>query len=161
MLLVKIPPVKEWLPEDGLPQGCSLMIPFQDPENVGAVIRSAIAFGVKNILLLSESAHPFHPRALRASGGAVLKASLYHGPSLHDVPVDLPIMALSREGADISTVDFPDTFAFLPGIEGQGVPERFRDRAVAIPIRESVESLNAAAATAIALYVWDKKGGKA
>ncbi|MEW6079784.1 MAG: 16S rRNA (guanine(527)-N(7))-methyltransferase RsmG [Thermodesulfobacteriota bacterium] len=159
LLMVTTPPVRRWEPSEGLPAGCSLLVPFQDPENVGAVIRSAMAFGVDHIILLSESAHPYHPRALRASGGAVLKADLMEGPALKDIPGDLPVIALSAEGEDISTVTFPRTFAFLPGMEGQGLPLHFRKRAVAIPIDKAVESLNAATAVAIAFYAWKQKRG--
>jgi 16S rRNA (guanine527-N7)-methyltransferase len=158
ILLVKTPDIKQWTAAEGLPPGCSVLVPFQDPENVGALIRSAVAFGVDNIILLSECAHPFHPKALRASGGVILKANLLEGPALKDIPGNLPVIALSREGKDISTIAFPRTFAFLPGIEGQGLPLHLRDRAVAIPIRETVESLNAATATAIAFYVWAQAG---
>ena len=157
MLLVTIPAVRKWLPDEGLPPGCSVLVPFQDPENVGAVIRSAVAFGVNHVILLSESANPFHPKALRASGGAVLKANLLEGPALNDIPGNLPVIALSREGQDISTIRFPGTFAFLPGIEGQGLPMHLKTQTVAVPIAETVESLNAATAAAIAFYVWAGK----
>ena len=147
----------QWMPSDGLPEGCSLLIPFQDPENVGAVIRSAVAFGVKNIILLSESAHPYHPKALRASGGAVLRANLFEGPALKDIPQTLPIIALSPEGKNIADFKFPKTFGLLPGIEGAGLPDHFRSHCFSIPIRKEVESLNAATAAAIALYIWSQK----
>lgn len=159
MLLVATPDIGKWAATDGLPPGCSVLIPFQDPENVGTVIRSAVAFGVDNIILLSESAHPFHPKALRASGGAVLKANLMEGPALKDIPDNLPVLALSGEGKDIATVEFPADFAFLPGMEGQGLPPYLRARTVAIPIRKAVESLNAATAAAIAFYVWASRAG--
>jgi 16S rRNA (guanine(527)-N(7))-methyltransferase RsmG len=157
MLLVKIPAIPQWMPSDGFPEGCNLMIPFQDPENVGAVIRSAVAFGVRNIILLSESAHPYHPKSLRASGGAVLRVNLLDGPALKDIPESLQIIALSPEGKNIATSDFPKAFGLLPGIEGSGLPDHLRGRAVSIPIRKQVESLNAATAAAIALYIWSQK----
>ncbi|MCU0600076.1 MAG: 16S rRNA (guanine(527)-N(7))-methyltransferase RsmG [Desulfobacterales bacterium] len=157
ILLVKTPLVPKWSPEDGLPEGTSMLIPFQDPENVGAVIRTAVAFGVKNIILLAESAHPYHPKSIRASGGAVLRASISEGPALKDIPKNLPIIALSPEGTNISGCEFPNTFAFLPGIEGSGLPDHLRARAYSIPIHKEVESLNAATAAAIALYIWSQK----
>ena len=42
----------------------------------------------------------------------------------------------------------------MPGLEGEGLPEAWRSRTLAIPIRPEVESLNAAAAVAVALYAW-------
>lgn len=160
ILLVKTAPMTAWNPEDGLPVGCSILIPFQDPENVGAVIRSAIAFGVENIILLAEAAHPYHPKSIRASGGAVLRANLFEGPSVNELTDELPIVSLSSEGKDISGFDFPDTFGFLPGIEGPGLPDHLRSKALSIPIRKEVESLNAATTVGIALYVWSQSRGK-
>lgn len=156
LLLIRIPAVPRWEPEDGLPEGCTIFIPFQDPENVGAAIRSAVALGAAQAILLAESAHPYHPKALRASGGAVLRARLLEGPSLNDLPEDLPLLALSAEGEDLADFVFPRSFGLLVGMEGPGLPDFWRSRALAIPISPEVESLNAATAAAIALYVWSR-----
>lgn len=160
LLVVRLPDIGKWEPSMGFGDGCTLLVPFQDPENVGAVVRSAAALGANRIIFLSESAHPFHPKALRASGGAVFRVNLLHGPSLQDLPETLPIVPLSSEGADIAGFEFPEVFAFLPGVEGPGLPERWRRRAVSIPILPGVESLNAATAAGIALYVWSRSRGR-
>ncbi len=154
LLLVKTPEIPRWDPEAGLSEGCTVFVPFQDPENVGAVVRSSVAFGVSRLILLEESAHPYHPKALRASGGAVLRARFMEGPSIHQLPVNMPIFALSPAGMDIATFEFPERFGLLPGIEGPGLPPHWEKTAIGIPILREVESLNAATATAIALYVW-------
>lgn len=155
LLVVKVPKLPVWNSDD-IARGCTLLVPFQDPENVGAVIRSAVAFGVAHVVLLDEAAHPFHPKAVRASAGAVFAAKLFDGPPLHAVPDAVPVVALSAGGRSIADFAFPDRFVLLPGIEGPGLPERFHSRAVAVPISENVESLNAAAATSIALYLWSQ-----
>jgi tRNA G18 (ribose-2'-O)-methylase SpoU len=67
------------------------------------------------------------------------------------------VIALSAEGTDIREVAFPPAFGLLTGMEGPGLPERWRRSAVRIPIRAEVESLNAAAATAVALYEWRRR----
>ncbi len=157
LLLVDAPPLPAWDASMGLPAGCSLLVPFQDPENVGAVIRSAVAFGVTQVILLAESAQPFHPKALRASGGAALRVPLLQGPSIHDLPPDLPLVALSTEGRDVETFSFPDRFVLLPGVEGPGLPGALRNETLAIPIQGGVESLNAATAAAIVLYLWSRR----
>ncbi|MDR3566587.1 MAG: 16S rRNA (guanine(527)-N(7))-methyltransferase RsmG [Syntrophobacteraceae bacterium] len=154
ILLVKVENMRKWAPSEGLSQGCTLFIPFQDPENVGAAIRSAVAFGVLDIILLAEAANPFHPRSVRASGGAVFKARLLEGPAIADLPEELPLVPLSREGARISDFKFPASFGLLPGIEGPGLPEKFRKDAISIPISFEVESLNGVVAVAIALFKW-------
>jgi 16S rRNA (guanine527-N7)-methyltransferase len=157
LLLIGLPDVRPWLPSEGFPVGASVVIPFQDPENVGAAIRSAAAFGVAQAILLAESAHPFHPKALRASGGAVLSLPLRQGPALDAVPPELPIVALSADGTDIRRAAFPTAFGLLVGLEGRGLPEAWRRRAVRIPIRPELESLNAAAAMAVAMYEWQRR----
>jgi tRNA G18 (ribose-2'-O)-methylase SpoU len=154
LILMRTPSIPDWDVAAGLPEGCSLLIPFQDPENVGAAVRSAVAFQVDSVILLAEAGHPFHPKAVRASGGAVFHARLLAGPPLGDLPADLPLVPLSAEGRDIATFEFPERFGLLPGLEGRGIPTGFRARALSIPIAHQIESLNAAAATAIALYVW-------
>jgi 16S rRNA (guanine527-N7)-methyltransferase len=164
LLCIRLPEIRPWLPEEGFPQGCSLIVPFQDPENVGAAIRSAAAFGAAQVILLAESAHPFHPKALRASGGNALNVRLRQGPALMDLPPHLPIVALSAEGDDIRRIPLPPSFGLLAGLEGPGLPQAWRLKAVRIPIRPEVESLNAAAAAAVALYEWrcrEEKGPKA
>ena len=154
IMLVKIEEIQKWSPSDGLPEGCTLFIPFQDPENVGAAIRSAVAFGVSGIILLAEAANPFHPKSVRASGGTVFSARLLEGPSITELTGELPLVPLSREGKTISGFKFPASFGLLPGIEGPGLPEKFRNAAVSIPISPEVESLNGAAAAAIAMFKW-------
>jgi tRNA G18 (ribose-2'-O)-methylase SpoU len=156
IVLVRIDEVPKWSPSEGFPEGCTLFVPFQDPENVGAVIRSAVAFGAAEIILLAESANPYHPKSVRASGGSVFRAKLLEGPSIQDLPEDLPIVPLSKEGKKISDSTFPAKFGLLPGVEGPGLPDRFRKAGVSIPISGEVESLNAVVATAIALFEWAK-----
>ncbi len=160
LLFVKTPALEPWRPADGFARGCSVLVPFQDPENVGAVIRSAVAFGAAHVILLAASAHPYHPKALRASGGAVFLAALRQGPPLDELPAHLDVLPLAARGADLASTVFPERFAFLPGVEGPGLPERFRKRALSIPMQGRIESLNAATATAIALYVWSRHAPK-
>jgi len=157
MLQITLPDICPWAPREGFENGCSLLIPFQDPENVGAAIRSAAAFGAAQVILLAESAHPFHPKSLRASGGTVLSVPLRQGPALGELPEDLPILALSTEGADLRQASFPAAFGLLAGMEGPGLPEPWRRRALRIPIGSEVESLNAAAAVSVALYEWSRR----
>ena len=80
LLLVRVPEIPEWSADAPWPEGCTLFVPFQDPENVGAVIRSAAAFGVARVVLLREAAHPFHPKAARAAGTALFQVAAGTGP---------------------------------------------------------------------------------
>lgn len=157
LLSARVPPCPPWSAEDGLEPGCTLFVPFQDPENVGAVLRTAAAFGVTAVVLLKEAAHPFHPKAIRASAGAVFRLRLRTGPSIRDLPPTLPLLALSQDGRPLDRVVFPASFGLLPGLEGLGLPENWRNKAAAIPMAPGTESLNAATATAVALYEWRRR----
>lgn len=139
--------------------GCTLLVPFQDPENVGAVLRSAAAFQVDRVVLLQESANPYHPKSLRAGGPGILGLKIYSGPSIRELPESqIPLMALASDGTAIQSVKWPENFVLLPGVEGPGLPEtRSGYQVVGIPIAPDVESLNASVATAIALYDWRRR----
>jgi 16S rRNA (guanine527-N7)-methyltransferase len=159
LLLARVPPIPAWSDEDPWPDGCTLFVPFQDPENVGAVIRSAAAFGVARVVLLRQAAHPFHPRSCRAAGCALFQMPLLQGPTLEELQVKhAPLVALDTTGPELSESPFPDCFGLVAGIEGPGLPAHLREGARRrIAMQTGVESLNAAAATAIALYVWSRR----
>src|SRR6185437_12533683 len=137
-------------------EGCTLFVPFQDPENVGAVIRSAAAFGAAQVVLLREAAHPFHPRSSRAAGPALFQVPLRFGPSIHDLHArEVPLIALATDGPALGATALPERFGLVPGVEGPGLPAHLRQgHRLRIAMEPGVESLNAATATAIALYVW-------
>lgn len=154
LLVVEVADFPEWTGQRY--EGCTLLVPFQDPANVGAVIRSAAAFGVTRIVLLEEAAHPFHPKSLRAAGPAVYKIEFLNGPSIRKLDPDkIPIIALGLDGAELPGYDFPDSFFLAPGVEGPGLPDNL-DKAekLTIPMTPGLESLNAAAAATVALYEW-------
>jgi 16S rRNA (guanine(527)-N(7))-methyltransferase RsmG len=159
LLLVTVPAIPTWSDDDPWPDGCSLFVPFQDPENVGAVIRSAVAFGVAQVVLLREAAHPFHPRGIRAAGPTLFQVPLRQGPSLEDLRVkNIPLIALDTSGTELGEAPFPDRFGLVMGIEGPGLPSHLRHGVRRrIAIAPGVESLNAATATAIALYVCSRR----
>ena len=164
ILLIKTPSIRPWKVEETEP-GCTLMIPFQDPENVGAVIRTAASFGVKDIILLQEAANPYHPKSLRAGGNAVLRIRFQKGPSIQKIQSSvqkmqqegITLLTLSMKGADIRHYQFPAKFILLPGMEGPGLPRNLHSYSLTIPMEEGIDSLNAATATAIALYEWRRK----
>jgi len=156
LLLVKVPELTAWSDEAVWPEGCTLFIPFQDPENVGAVIRSAAAFGVAHVVLLRGAAHPFHPRSSRAAGPTLFQVPLRLGPSIEELrPRGAPLIVLATDGPELAAAPWPKRFGLVAGIEGPGLPAALREGPRRhIAIAPGVESLNAATATAIALYAW-------
>ncbi len=163
LLMVRVPQISDWDHDAPLPDGCTLFVPFQDPENVGAVIRSAAAFGVAQIILLQEAAHPFHPKATRAAGPAVFQVPLRFGPSIQRLQAtDGRLVPLGLGGLPIDRTPWPDRFGLVVGLEGPGLPEALRSHPQqrSVPIAPGVESLNAATAAAIALYAWKSSVGQ-
>jgi len=161
LLIVKVPEIPKYDKTTKTPS-LLLLVPFQDPSNVGAVIRSAVAFDLTTIMLLDEAASPYHPKSIRASGGYVFAASFVRGQSIQSVDLSgIPVIGLSSRGVPLSSFTFPEPCALLPGIEGPGLPDAsWLAETVAVPISPRVESLNAAVATAIALYSWHEKRSK-
>jgi tRNA G18 (ribose-2'-O)-methylase SpoU len=155
ILIISTEPLGPW-DQEQWPPGCTLFVPFQDPANVGAVVRSGAALGVAQIVLLREAAHPFHPRAMRVAGSCLFRIPMTRGPSvteLQEGPV--PLITLSPRGMEITRYNFPETFGLVPGMEGPGLPPNLgKLQSLSIPMEGNVESLNAAAATGIALYAW-------
>jgi TrmH family RNA methyltransferase len=161
VLIVRVPSFPPWNPGAAF-KGCTLLIPFQDPSNVGAVIRSAAAFGVTKLVVLKEAAHPFHYKSTRAGGSALFRVPIFDGPSIQELGRSAsPIITLSTGGEDIRKFIFPESFCLLPGLEGPGLPpELLQLKSLSIPMKRGVESLNAALATGIALYAWRSNGRK-
>lgn len=155
VLIVRLPSMDSWSAAEAQP-GCTLLVPFQDPANVGAVIRTAAAFAVDRVVLLQEASHPFHPKAVRAAGSTLFRAPLLEGPSIETLRPDrLPLIALSPTGRDIGPFRFPERFCLIPGLEGPGLTEVLaKAETLSIPMAPGVESLNAALAAGIALYLW-------
>src|SRR5262245_45444659 len=123
---------------------------ISDPGNVGAVIRTALAFVGGSVVLGPDCADPFGPRAVRASMGAVFSEPLVRTGI---EPTARPRAALVAHGGEpLEALDGAATICL--GAEREGLPEDVLDTCdvrVTIPVRDGVESLNVAAAAAIAL----------
>jgi TrmH family RNA methyltransferase len=156
LLLFKVTYYPPWTEKEFAP-GCTLVVPFQDPRNLGATLRSAAAFGVRAVILTTEAAHPMHPEAIRAAAGTEGLLDIFTGPSLEEVDLlPKPTFALDLEGTPLSEVGWPPAFGLVAGIEGQGLPSSVPEAVerITIPTVSRVESLNANTALGIALYAW-------
>ena len=111
---------------------------------------------VDRVVLLQEASHPFHPKAVRAAGSTLFRVPLLEGPSIEALHPDrLPLIALSPAGRDIGRFHFPERFCLIPGLEGPGLTDTLaKAETLSIPMARGVESLNAALAAGIALYLW-------
>jgi TrmH family RNA methyltransferase len=131
------------------PRGMEVVLPIGDPGNLGALIRSCEAFSIPRIILTKEAAHPFLPKAVKASAGSVLRILLARGPALSQF-ADAAI-ALDSDGQSLSKFKWPTNGLLAVGEEGKGFGAHKFKRRVNIPT-ENVESLNVVVAASIALF---------
>lgn len=161
-LEVKVNPIKSV--EDFSFKDSFIVLPLQDPVNMGACIRSAYAFGINNILLTKESCNPYLLKAVRSSAGTVFNCNFYE--LSYQYPSDIlekskiPIYVLDLKGKDIRTIKkIPQTFGLILGEEGKGIPENLIPKnaeKIFIPINPSLDSLNVSVACGIALFYLSK-----
>jgi TrmH family RNA methyltransferase len=120
-----------------------------DPGNVGTLIRTADAFGAA-VALSPECADPLGPRALRATAGAIFRVPLVGW----DEVAGLRVALVAHGGAPLEEADLTPPVTFYLGSEREGLPNdlvtQCHKATIALP--GDAESLNVAAAGAIALY---------
>ncbi len=134
---------------------------LQDPGNVGTIIRTAVAAGVKRIYYTKGCADPFNPKALRATAGAVFRMM----PLLEKDPVKLTaelqnkgfqvVASTAGSGKDYRTVDYHKPTVLVVGNEAGGISQEMlaaADISVTIPLPGEVESLNAAVAAGVLIF---------
>lgn len=130
---------------------------LQDAGNVGAILRSASAFGFAQVVALKGTAALWSPKVLRAGMGAHFALRLVEGldaPALAALRVPL-LATSSHAGQALHEVDLPWPCAWVLGHEGQGVSGALEQRcalSLRIPQPGGEESLNVAAAAAVCLY---------
>jgi len=121
-----------------------------DPGNVGTLVRTADAFGAA-VSLSDGCADPLGPRALRASAGAIFRVPLVGW----DEAPGRRIALVAHQGQSLADADLSPPVTFLLGSEREGLPASLVTKchlAATIPLPGAAESLNVAAAGAIALY---------
>ncbi|MCC6138721.1 MAG: RNA methyltransferase [Bdellovibrionaceae bacterium] len=151
LLCSETPPLHNW-EATSTTQETELLCALGDPANLGAVIRSACAFGVRRVILLEESANPFLPKVTKAASGCNFLMNFEKGPSIQDLNGVNDLVAMHMEGTPISDWKNTKPQRWLIGEEGLGVPRDLKCEKVSIPMMNDVESLNAAISASILLY---------
>ncbi len=135
-----------------------------DHTNVGAIMRSGAALGVDAVLLSPRCADPLYRRSIKVAMGAVFSTPWtrlpdWYGALPHLSARGFTTVALTLAG-DATPVEEAvaglDRVALVLGSEGHGLSKRWEstaDRRAVIPMREGIDSLNVAAATAVACYI--------
>lgn len=148
-------------------KGVVLLSGVQDPQNVGAIIRSAAGFGVAAVLLPEKGQAQVSGAIIKVSAGMAFRIPLVQVPSAERAAADLKkkgftVYALSGEGASsLPQERFESPAVFILGNEAEGISAGLRaqsDKVLSIPLDPRCESLNVAAAAAVVLYSWSTRG---
>jgi TrmH family RNA methyltransferase len=135
-----------------------LLEDIQDPGNLGSILRSAAAAGCDAVFLSPGCADAWSPKVLRAAMGGHFALRIFEHQDLLSVAKAFPgiLLAASLKGAQsVYECDLRGNLAFLVGNEGAGLSDGLLELAtqkIVIPMQGKIESLNAAAATAICLF---------
>ena len=135
-----------------------------DHTNVGAIFRSGAALGFDAVLLAPRCADPLYRRAIKVAMGAVFTLPWTRVPDWYDALPDLSAAGFTTVALTLADDALPidqavaglDRVALVLGSEGHGLSPRWEaaaDRRAVIPMREGIDSLNVAAATAVACWV--------
>ena len=141
-----------------------LLYAMRDPGNIGAVIRSAVAFGADHIITTVDSADVYNPKALRAAMGSLFRVKVTSVEDMSKTVEELQASGRRIYAAELSENAKPFTEvclatqdAVIIGNEGHGIPKELSavcDGSVYIPISKATESLNASVAAAI--FMWEQ-----
>jgi 23S rRNA (guanosine2251-2'-O)-methyltransferase len=143
-----------------------LLDEIQDPHNVGAIIRSAAAFGAAGVLIPQNNQAQITGAVVKTSVGMAFRVPLI---SIGNVNQTLGILkehkfwayGLAMEGSkELSQEKFDAPAVFVIGNEGEGIHKRtleLCDVTLSIPMHPRTESLNAAVSAAIVLYEWSQQ----
>ena len=130
----------------------------QDPGNVGALLRTAAAFGISTAVLDNACADPWSAKVLRAAAGAHFALVVLQPGRLEEAIAGFEgklVCTLPHEGTPLDEADLSGRLGWIFGSEGQGVSPALQAKSalrVRIRATSSIESLNVAAAAAICLY---------
>ncbi len=138
----------------------------QDPHNVGAIIRSAAAFGLAGVFIPEHNQAPITGAVVKASSGMVFRVPLVSIGNVNTTLKTLKekgfwVYGLAMMGTTtLGTEAFDAPSVFVIGNEGAGVREKTLaacDVTLSIPMHRRTESLNAAVSAAVVFYEWSRK----
>ena len=161
-------PYKEFIQSLEISPSTSLVLlgEVQDPHNVGAVIRSATAFGVSGVLIPEHNQAPVTGAVVKVSAGMAFKIPLVAIGNVNTVVRDLKergFWVYGLEGTsdeNLQDEEFEKPSVIIVGNEGDGIREKTRelcDHLLKIPMHPACESLNVAVSMSVTLYAWSKK----
>ena len=139
---------------------------LSDPSNLGAISRSAEAFGAEGLVLLGSCCDPYSPKSLRAGMGALLRLPIFSFPDIFSlrekcdgVGKEIFASVVDKTAENVILAPKNENSLLLIGNEANGISKATSDnshRRVTIPMKGRAESLNAAAAAAVLIWEFTK-----
>ena len=147
------------------PKGnCLFLDGVSDPGNMGAILRTANAAGYEEIYLTKECTDPYSPKSVRASMSGVFFTKLYIGDRTEILSLlksaGVQLVVADMGGENVFSFVPKGRFALVIGNEANGISAEVKqaaDSVVCIPMRKEQESLNAAVAAGISMYLLAKE----
>ena len=133
---------------------------IRDPGNLGTILRSALWFGFKNIILSPKSVDPYNPKAIRSGMGSHFGLNLYQNIRLDAFTKTHFIISGSTRGENISSFKLPEKYVLVLGNEAHGISkgiEPLIQKSLSIKRLGRGESLNLSSAASILMYALTKK----
>jgi 23S rRNA (guanosine2251-2'-O)-methyltransferase len=167
-----IKPFKGWYESFKVTEKTCVVIcdELQDPYNVGAIMRTAVAVGAHAIIIPDHRQVSMTQSVLRASAGSFCDIDIVNVPNVNHAirslqEKDFWIFGLDMEGDtnlfDLEVTNRPS--AIVIGSEHEGIHKHTKelcDEIISIPLSEKLDSLNASVSASLMLYEWKRKSGK-
>lgn len=151
----------------GKEENAMALFSVRDPSNLGAVIRSAVAFNITHIILSADCADVYNPKTLRSAMGSLFNIRITRVASFSDFVIAAKssgrrvFAAELRDGSvSLSDAELRRDDIIIIGNEGHGISEDISalcDNSIFIPISDRTESLNASVAAAVFMWELNKK----
>ncbi|AKI96981.1 23S rRNA (guanosine(2251)-2'-O)-methyltransferase RlmB [Kosmotoga pacifica] len=137
-----------------------LLDTVQDPHNLGAIIRSAVAAGMRGIIITEKSSAKVTSAVVKVSTGLAFRIPISIVTNMARTVEILQeegfwVYAASMEGEPYFSIEFPEKAAIILGNEGEGVRKLVKEKAdyiISIPMEKEVDSLNVSASAAILFF---------
>lgn len=146
----------EFSHEEGMP--ILVLDRIQDPGNLGTIIRTAAATGFMTIVLI-DTVDPYSPKVVRSSSGGIFYTDIFRMSEVEITEFckkkNIEILIADMGGENIFKTEITHkNYALVIGNEGQGVSKSFKEvgRAISLPMKEQMESLNAGISASVLMY---------
>ncbi len=141
-----------------------ILCSVRDPGNMGAVIRSSVAFGVGHIIVSDDCADVYNPKTLRGAMGSLFRVKVTRVSDLSETVNQIKLVGrrvfaaeLTEKAMSVADANIRKDDIIIIGNEGHGIPGELSslcNGSVYIPISTATESLNASVAAAV--FMWEQ-----